>query len=93
MELTIHAAKQARRRGVNAGLMDFIIQNGEEYKAGGGCSLHRITAKEQRFLKNDDPAGWKSGRDKLRVVLVTNGEVVVTAMHRERPLYKSNRLA
>jgi hypothetical protein len=92
MHLTFHAARQSQRRGVNADLIDCIIQYGEEYKGGGGCSLYRIPEKERRFLKNDDPQGWKSGRDHHRVALVLKGESLITVMHRVKPLRRSRRL-
>lgn len=92
MQLTSHAGKQARRRGINADLIDCIFQYGEEYKAGGGCSLYRISAKEQRFLKSDNPQGWKNGRDHHQVALVLNKGVLITAMHRVKPLKRTNRL-
>jgi len=92
MQLTSHAVKQAQRRGINADLIDCIFQYGEEYKAGGGCSLYRISAKEQRFLKSENPQDWKSRRDHHQVALVLNRDVIITVMHRVKPLKKSNRL-
>ncbi len=92
MQLTTHAAKQARRRGINIGLIDHILQYGEEYKGGGGCSLYRISAKEQRFLKSENPQGWKNERDHRQVALVIKGDVLITAMHRVKPLKRTNRL-
>lgn len=92
MQLTFHAEKQARRRGINANQIDCILQYGDEYKAGDGCLLYRMPAKERRFLKSENPQGWKEGRDSPQVTLVLKGEVLITVMHRVKPLKRTNRL-
>lgn len=92
MVLTKHAAKQAQRRGVNSDWIDCVLQYGDEFKGGGGCSLFRISAKEQRFLRSEIPAEWRRVRDHSQVALVLTGNVVVTVMHRIRPFKKSARL-
>ena len=92
MEFTTHAAKQAQRRGINSDWINCVLQYGEEFKGGRGCSFYRIPAKEQRFLRSENPPMWKHGRDQHKVALVLAGDKIVTVMHREKSLKKSNRL-
>lgn len=91
MKFSIHAAQQSQRRGVNLAAVNFVLECGDEYSVGRGCSLFHISAKERRFLKSEYPELWKSGRDHQRVALVVSENAVVTVMHRYKKLRKSKR--
>lgn len=92
MEFTVHAAKQAQRRGVNSEWIECVLQYGEVFKGGGGCSLYRIPARERRFLKSENPQAWKNGRDHHKVALIVAGDAIVTVMHRMKSPRNSNRI-
>lgn len=86
MELTIHAVKQAQRRGIKSQLAFLIEQYGDEFKGGGGCTLYRMSSIEQRYLKHEDPFLWKKVRDRKKLAVVVAGDNVITVMHRTKSL-------
>ena len=50
MKLTRHAKKQAQRRGIRSEALDLIVEHGEDYGAGDGCQLYRISRGEMKFI-------------------------------------------
>ena len=95
MKLTKHARRQAQRRGIEIGAIDLVISLGEEIRAGGGRHIYRLPYRELEYLAEEcPPMLWRRYRDRIRclaAVTSSDGQTVVTAMHRYKPLWKRLR--
>ena len=91
MKFTKHAKKQAQRRGIDSELIELIVGFGADFKAGDGTRFYRLPVSEMRFLRHEcPPLLWKRYRDRMQRVtpLVSEGQEVITAMHRYKPFWK-----
>ena len=92
MQFTNHAAKRSKSRGISDRTIDSIMQHGDEFKCGHGCSIYRISEKELQFLKHENADEWKRLHEQPRAALVVKGCALITVMHRVKPLKRKNRL-
>ena len=92
MKLTKHAMKQAQRRGIEPEAIDLVLSYGEDIQAARGCRIYRLPYRELQYLAEECPLMlWQRYRDRLRrlaVVVDPAAQSVVTAMHRDKAIWK-----
>lgn len=85
--LTEHAQKRRQQRGISELQIDLIRYFGADHYQKGGCSLSYIDEKTLKNLR-----GAIDKLDKVAMV-ITPTEVVVTVMHVDRRIHKTQYVA
>lgn len=89
MANSIHARRQAQRRGISQEYAELIGNVGDEIKSNRSCHIRRISHTEMDALKYDNPTLWRRYRDKKAVSVNSDTGVVVTLKHQYRILWRN----
>lgn len=87
-----HASKNYRRRGIQNDAANAVLIHGDitSYR-GNGVTLFQISKKKLRTMGGRTPEGVQTDRLRNLFLLVSNDNIVVTALRPRRGKYKAGR--